>query len=160
MLGYSALSNRVFSRLTPAFWYPVEASQYQEIDNDTIEVTCKLLARVKQEADDNQVRFLLFLQYGGEIVLEEPYIVDDMKKVTECSQKAGIQVVDQFESLKALTQGNPDLVALYYTVEDDEFGHMTPKGNEHAAQLLAGVLKQVPSPPQSSALPNNDVVRN
>lgn len=160
VLGYSALSNHVFSRLTPGFWYPVEASQYEEVDNDTIDVTCKLLVRVKQQADDNQVRFLLFLQYGGELVLEEPYIVDDMRKVTECSQKAGIQVVDQFESLKALTQGNPDLVALYYSVEDDEFGHMTSKGNEHAAQLLAGVLKQVTPPPQSSALPDKDVVRN
>jgi hypothetical protein len=52
------------------------------------------------------------------------------------------------------------LVALYYLLEDEEYGHMTPKGNEHAAQLLAAALKQATPPPQSSALPTQDLTRN
>lgn len=160
VLGYSALSHHLFSRLAPAFWYPAEASLYEEVENEPIDITCKLLARLKQQTDGNQIRFLLFLQHGGELVLEEPVILPDMRKIAECAQQAGIQVVDQFAPLKALTQSNPDLVMLYYTLHDEEFGHMTSKGNEHAAQLLAGTLKEQANPPQSSALPEQGVLRN
>ena len=160
VLGYSALSNHLFSRLTPEFWYPAEASLYEEVENDPIDITCKLLARLKQRTDEHQIRFLLFLQHGGELVLEEPVILPDMKKIAECAQKSGIQVVDQFAPLKAVTNGNPDLVAQYYSLDGEEFGHMTSKGNEHAAQLLAGVLKEQSSAPQSSALPEQGVLRN
>ena len=172
VLGYSALSDHLFSRLAPGFWYPMTgASLYQEVENDPMDITCKLLARLKRQADDNQIRFLLFLQYGGELVLEEPVIVPDMKKVTECGQEAGIQVVDQFAPLQALTRGNSNLVTVYYTPYGREFGHMTSKGNEHAAQLLAGALKDTPPqsvasplgvspPPQSSALPEQNVLPN
>jgi len=160
VLGYSALSNHLFSRLTPEFWYPAEASLYEEVENEPIDIACKLLARLKQQTDDNQIRLMLFLQYAGELVLEEPVIVTDMKKITECSEKAGIHVVDQFAPLKAVTHSNPDLVVLYYRLNGEEFGHMTSKGNEHAAQLLAGALKEQITPPQSSALPGQDVLRN
>jgi hypothetical protein len=168
VLGYSALSNHLFSRLTPAFWYPQQASLYEEVTNDPVDITCKLLGRLKRQTDDNQIRLLLFLQYAGELVLEEPVIVQDMQKITDCSRAAGIQVLDQFAPLQALTRNNPDLVALYYTLDDEEFGHMTSKGNEHAAQLLAGALKEAPppqgqgvaAPPQNLVLPHQDVLRN
>ena len=160
VLGYSALSHHLFSRLAPAFWYPAEASLYKEVENQPIDITCKLLARLKQQTDEKQVRFLLFLQYGGELVLEEPVILNDMKTITECAQKAGIQVIDQFAPLKAVTRGDPALVMLYYSLHDEEFGHMTSKGNEHAAQLLASALSEQAAPPQSSALPEQGVVPN
>jgi hypothetical protein len=161
VLGYSALADRLFSRLTPAFWYREQASLYDEVEIDSVDVTCKLLGRLKQQTDEKQIRMLLFLQYSGELVLEEPVIVPDMKAITECSQKLGIEVVDQFASLRALTKSTPELVALYYDLIDDEFGHMTAKGNEQAAQVLAAALKQVtPPPPQSSALPSQDLTRN
>lgn len=174
VLGYSALSHHLFSRLAPHFWYPAEGSLYEEVENEPVDITCKLLARLKQQTDANQIRFLLFLQYGGELVLEEPVILPDMKKITECAQKAGIQVVDQFAPLKAVTRGDPELVALYYTLDEEEFGHMTPKGNGHAAQLLGAALKEqaLPaqgttlsseggdSPPQSSALPEQNILPN
>ena len=174
VLGYSALANYLFNRLTPEFWYPT-GSLYQEVQNDPIDITCKLLARLKKRADDEQIRVLLFLQYSGELVLEEPVIVPDMQKITECSRLADIQIIDQFASLQALTQGKADLVAQYYVRENADFGHMTSKGNEHAAQLLASALKEqggppqgvtshpqgnVGSTPQSSALPDMRILPN
>ncbi len=166
VLGYSALSDHLLGRLAPGFWYPAGAL-YEEVQNEPVDVTCKLLTRLKRQTDNDKIRLLLFLQYSGELVLEEPAIVPDMAKVTECARKAGIQVVDQFAPLQVLTRGSPDLVATYYTPYSREFGHMTSKGNEHAAQLLAGALnEQAPSkqsvttPPQSSALPNQNVLPN
>ncbi len=139
-LSYSALSDYLLSRLAPKFWYPNEASVYKEVETDPLDVTCRLLARLKNQTDRMNVRLLLFLQYGGEIVLEEPGVVYDMRRVTECALNAGIQVLDQFASLKKLTHGDPDLVAEYYSVHGSEFGHMSSKGNLHAARLLAHTL--------------------
>jgi hypothetical protein len=174
VLGHSALSDHLLSSLAPGFWYPT-ASLYVEVQNDPVDITCKLLVRLKKQADEKQIRFLLFLQYSGELVLEEPVIVPHMQKVTECSREAGIQVVDQFAPLQALTRGEPDLIAEYYVRENEDFGHMTSKGNEHAAQLLAAALKQQTAPPpqdaaspaaapapppQSSALPDPRILPN
>lgn len=143
-LGYSALSDHLFSRLAPAFWYPHQAMNYKEVDNQPMEIACRLLDRTKKLADERNIRTLVFMQYAGALVLEEPDIIDDMKTLTACVQKAGIQVVDQFAPLKQLTRGSEDLVAEYYTPDGQEFGHMTSKGNEHAAQVLAEALKAAP----------------
>jgi hypothetical protein len=150
-LGYSALSHHVFSRLTPAFWYPQQASVYREVANEPLKIICRLLEKTKQMSDDRDVRLLLFLQYAGEFVLEEPGIIPDMEHVTRCAQKAGIQVVDQFAPLKALTKGDADLVDEYYVVEGEEFVHMSSKGNRHAAQLLADALRNVDKIPPLNA---------
>jgi hypothetical protein len=154
VLGYSALSNHLFSRLTPSFWYPRQAALYTEVENDPLKIICRLLEKTKRQTDNQDVRLLLFLQYAGELVLEEPGIIQDMEHITKCAQEAGIQIVDQFAALKALTKGDMDLVAEYYVVDQsDEYGHMSSKGNRHAAQLLAGALRNTDeAPPLSSSL--------
>jgi lysophospholipase L1-like esterase len=140
-LSYSALADHLLSRLTPRFWYPRQASVYEAVDNDPVEVTCKLLKRLKNQTDLKNIRLLLFLQHDGERVLEEDKILPEMRNVTSCAQETGIQVVDQFASLKSVTDGDPDIVGQYYVIEDNEYGHMSSKGNEHAAQLLAAALR-------------------
>jgi len=146
VLGYSALSDHLLSRLAPSFWYPKQAETYQEVDNEPLEVICRLLQRTKAETDKESIRLILFMQYAGELVLEEPEIIPDMKAVTQCAEAAGIEVVDQFQPLKTLTQGDPDKVAEYYVVSNDEYGHMSSKGNQHAARLLAQALSDEYAP--------------
>ena len=62
-------------------------------------------------------------------------------------------MVDQFKPLRELTHGDMDLVAQYYAVQGEEYGHMVTKGNQHAAQLLAEALSKPPEAP--SAAPAN-----
>jgi len=159
VLGYSALGDHLLSRLAPSFWYPKQAETYQEADNDPLEVICRLLRRTKAATEEASIRLILFLQHAGEIVAEEPEIIQDMKAVTQCAQTAGIQVVDQFAPLRALTQGDPDKVAEYYVVTDDEFGHMSSKGNQHAARLLAQALSDDYAPVNAAleGAPSNPV---
>ena len=165
VLGHSALANHLFSRLSPAFWYPQEASVYREVDNEPLKVICRLLTKTKRLADDRDVRLLLFLQYAGELVLEEQEIIPEMAHITKCAQETGIQVVDQFAPLKAVTKGNVDLVAEYYDVQNDEFGHMSSKGNRHAAELLAKALNAEetdgePAGPQNATLVDGKPLQN
>jgi lysophospholipase L1-like esterase len=152
VLGYSALSNHLFSRLTPSFWYPRQAALYEEVENEPLKIICRLLEKTKRLSDDRDVRLLLLLQYAGELVVEEPGTIQDMKHITKCAQETGIEVVDQFAPLKALTKGDVDLVAEYYVVDHhEEYGHMSSKGNRHAAQLLAAAWRNAEETPALSS---------
>lgn len=160
MLSHSALANRLFTALAPTFWHPSASFVYKEVKTDPLDVTCRLLDRLKRRAQEDNIRTLLFLQYGGELVLEEPDIIPAMRSVADCARKAGFEVVDQFAPLQAETKGNPDRVAEYYSVYDDgEFGHMTSKGNEHAARLLAKAL-EAETPPINAQLDGTSAAPN
>lgn len=160
ILGYSALADHLASRAAPRFWHPSEASVFKQVDNDPREITCLLLQRLKRRTDETKIRLLVFTQYSGERVLAGTDISPDMRSVTECAQKAGIQVVDQFAPLQALIRGNPDLLATYYNrYHDGEFGHMFSKGNEHAAQLLAQALRVEPEAPGAALEPSVTPIR-
>ncbi len=158
-LGYSLLADHLLSRLAPKFWYPAEASVYREVINNPVDITCRLLKRLKRMTDTRKIQLLLFLQYGGELVLEEPEIVYDMRDVTLCARESEIEVVDQFAPLKALTNSNPVAVAEYYVLHNGEFGHMSSKGNDHAASLLAEAIKRLQLP-ANATLRNDNTLQN
>jgi hypothetical protein len=150
VLSYSALSDHLFSRLAPAFWYPHMAANYKEVENQPLQIICRLLDKTKRLTEEKNIRMILFMQYAGELVLEETSIIPDMQTLTDCAQKLGIQVVDQFKPLRELTHGDMDLVAQYYAVQGEEYGHMVTKGNQHAAQLLADALSKPPEVPSTA----------
>ena len=50
-------------------------------------------------------------------------------------------MVDQFAPLHAIVAaGGPTIIREYYWSYDGIFGHMTAKGNEHAANLIYAAL--------------------
>src|SRR5690606_32145635 len=65
VFGYSALANYLFGRLAYFYWYGPEQQVVTRVHTDdvAVEITCKLLARVKTKADASGIRTLLFLQY-------------------------------------------------------------------------------------------------
>jgi hypothetical protein len=51
-------------------------------------------------------------------------------------------VVDQFASLHAIVAADgPAIIRDYYFFNNGIFGHMTAKGNEHAANLIEPALR-------------------
>jgi hypothetical protein len=63
--------------------------------------------------------------------------------VVACAAAAGIRVVDQFEWLRPLALEVPERIAEYYVgmYNGSVYGHMTAKGNQHAAELLYAALQ-------------------
>jgi hypothetical protein len=77
-------------------------------------------------------------------MIESDRPTENAQKVMACARGAGIQVVDQFESLRAIAAGNPNALWSYYVSKDHIYTHMTSKGNRHAAELLAKALAAAP----------------
>ena len=138
VLGYSAFADYLFARLNPNYWYGKGGDDlYQKADNDDVVVTCALLKRLKAQTDKDGIRMVLVLQYYAQLILNSDRPGPSSQAVAGCARTLGIRVVDQFASLRQIVLGGPpNVIRAYYNYDDGVFGHMTAKGNEHAANLI------------------------
>ncbi|HEY7610711.1 MAG TPA: hypothetical protein VIF14_15895 [Alphaproteobacteria bacterium] len=138
VLGYSAAAHYFFARLNPKYWYGSGTrDEYRKAGVDPAAVTCALLRRLKAETDREGIRMILFMQYYAPQIIEADAPSENARRVVACAGAAGIRVIDQFASLHALERATPNALAAYYFAHDGELvGHMTLKGNEHAAAML------------------------
>jgi len=141
-LAYSALADHLLSRLAPNYWYGKDGVQFHKISTDVVAVTCALLARLKKQADRSQTRVILFMQYYAAIIVENDKPTEHAQRVIACAAAAGIEVVDQFGPLRAVAAADPNAIWSYYITKGEMFTHMTSKGNEHAAELLAKAVRK------------------
>jgi hypothetical protein len=135
---YSALATRL-TRLSDT-----RDQNYIRVKNDTIEVTCLLLQRVKRLADREGIRTLLAMQHGAYILRDLDAPLDRAIQVEACATAMGIQVVDEFNSLKAILRSDPSQLAVHYVMTNGAPGHMSEQGNAHMADLLAAALSGPP----------------
>ena len=141
-LGYSAFADYLLSRLNPNFWHgDPDRDLYQPSGADEVAVTCALLKRLKSRADQDGIHMMLVLQYYATLILESDRPGPHSQAVAACARDLGIRVVDQFPSLHAIVAGGgPTIIRDYYWFNDGIYGHMTAKGNEHAANLIHAAL--------------------
>jgi hypothetical protein len=84
---------------------------------------------------------LLLLQHMRQAVAEKTEPQEDVKKVAACAASMAIEVVDQFEGLRAIAAASPEGLGDYY-LQGEGDGQMSRKGNLHAAELLVRALKR------------------
>jgi hypothetical protein len=135
---YSALAARI-TRLTDA-----RDENYVRAKNDPVKVTCLLLQRIKRIADRAGIRTLLAMQHGAYILRDQDTPLDRAIQVETCATAMGIQVVDEFNSLKAILRADPSQLAAHYVMTNGAPGHMSEQGNAHMAGLLAAALSGPP----------------
>jgi hypothetical protein len=142
-LGYSAFVDYLLSRLNPNFWHgDTDQDLYEKSGADEVAVTCALLKRLKSRADQDGIHMMLVLQYYATLFLESDHPGPHSQAVAACAGKIGIRVVDQFAPLDAIVAaGGPTIIRDYYWFNDGIYGHMTAKGNEHAASLIEPQLR-------------------
>jgi len=140
-LGYSALADYLLARFNPNYWYSTDQQvHYRRVNVDEAEVTCALLRRLKTQADKDDIRTVLFMQYYAPLVLGSDRPSRNAQYVLACAQQAGLRVVDQFALLRRIAVADPNAMKEYYMHSGDTYGHMSPKGNRHAAHLLSLAL--------------------
>lgn len=142
-LAYSAVLDVVLAHVAPAFWLGNTDEQVmRKADNDPVAVTCALLQRLKARAETAGVQVLLLMQHGWKTVTETTEPGTDAKQVAACATAMGLEVIDQFTTLRAAAVESPGaLDDLYLSTSD--FGQMSSKGNRATAELLAGALGKV-----------------
>jgi len=143
-LGYFATADYVLARLTPGYWYGTESERYQRRPEvNEVAVTCALLRRVKAQADKDDIRTILFMQYYAYDILEASKPPRHAQRVIACAQAAGIRVADQFMSLRDIAVRRRSAMKEYYIYRpiDRGYGHMSAKGNRHAGHMLSQALR-------------------
>lgn len=149
ILGYSAVADVVLSLVAPGYWTGTAGQAvFQKADNEPVGVTCALLQRLKRRTDADGIRLLLFMQHGRIVIAQKEEPLDDAKKVTQCATATGIDVIDQFDALRAVAVANPNALREFYRK-----GRMSPKGNRHAAELLARAINKATATSPSTAKP-------
>jgi hypothetical protein len=142
VLAHSAVLDVVLSRLVPGYWVGKAGEQiFEEVGNDPVGVTCALLERVTKRAAEGGARVVLLLQHARKTVSESTEPEDDAKEVATCAAPLGVQVVDQFQSLRSLAIANPGALNDLY-LQGDGYGQMTSAGNWHVADLVARALNK------------------
>jgi lysophospholipase L1-like esterase len=140
ILGYSAVADHLFAGMAPNYWYGGGQKQWTRADTDAVRVTCKLLERLKKKVDADGIRMLLFMQYYAHVVMAADEPPDHARRVVQCAQAMGIQVVNQYRSLRALYVADRNALRGYYMTYGDTYTHMNAAGNVLAAKLLADAL--------------------
>jgi hypothetical protein len=142
-LGYSAAADYVLARLARDFWYATGTDwDYRYAGNGETEIVCALLRRLKARTEPDGIQMLLFTQYYATVVIGQERATRNIRRVSECARTAGIRVVDQLPSLREIERARPNSMSDYYNMHGGElYGHMTAKGNEHAANLLAPAIR-------------------
>src|SRR5262249_4522566 len=149
-LGHSLIADRLMAKLDPMGWY---GYTYAHIQNDPVDVACKLLQRLKRRTDALSIRTLLVVQYGSLLIEQDEQPPSDAQRVGECARFMGIQVVDEFATLRAVFKSDRATFARLYVSPTAPLGHMSATGNLRIAHLIADALKQPPTIGSTDASP-------
>jgi hypothetical protein len=146
-LANFAVVDRFMSTFFLDYWLSSSRSIFTKTNVDQVDVTCLLLQRFKAETDAAGVRLLLYLQYAGSHVIGPSRPPAHAALVRECAQSAGLQVVDEFDTLKSTAAtGIEHLRARYVTEQDGSTGHKSAAGNLAVAKLVEAALAQPVNP--------------
>ncbi len=69
-LGHSAVLDQFMAAFFANLWFTADGSSFLTVETDEVGVTCRLLARLKQEVDAANARLVLYLQYGAPEVVD------------------------------------------------------------------------------------------
>lgn len=136
VLGYSALVDYAMSRIDPRGWYAAGAHNAQG-SFDPIDVSCRLLDRLKTELAERNARAVLVIEpQWREVVLRAP--TRELDLIEQCARQAGVPIVDSLATWRLDYQADPQRVADYW--EKGQHRHLTEAGSRRLADLIAAVL--------------------
>jgi hypothetical protein len=144
VLGHLAIADQFMTAFFSNSWFSSDGTSYATVSNDVVDVTCRLLGRLKQETDADNVRLILYLQFGGLSVASSPHESEQSVGVGECARDLHIATVDEFTTLRNVYEKGSDNLRKYYHIEPNgAIGHKSSFGNMQAAQLLEPAIRNL-----------------
>ena len=141
--SYSMLFQWTTDRLGYADLWRKASVSYLRADNDPVEVSCKLLARLKAGADRQGVGLLFLMQYPGHVRHSEISRRPHARQVLDCARAAGIATVDLWDDLLNVHRRSfEEYRGLWASFDGKSFGHMSSAGNELVARRLMSEIER------------------
>jgi hypothetical protein len=145
VIGHSAIGDLLMSTIDAQSWYAGPGDVYRRVGTDEPEIVCRLLQRLKRQTDAQAIRTILVMQHGSSIILNLDEPRGAALRVEACARAMGIQVVDEFDTLKAIAKADPAAFAQHYVSTAGTLGHMSARGNALVAGLIAKALSEPPA---------------
>jgi len=145
ILAYSYIADRIMATVDSNNWYLGYRNIQVRAPNNSLNVTCLLLQRVKRQTERTGTRMILALQYPGGDIIRYDQSPPNVALVKECAESMGIQVVDTFGSLKAAYEQDPNrLWQVYQKAINGAYGHWSVGGHKFVARAIASALEEEP----------------
>lgn len=143
LLGRFQTVNFVMERLGRPEWFNDPRLTYRPVANDAVDVSCRLLARLRQTTAGRGVGMVFVMQYGGQMITTSAERSRNARGVLACARPLGFPVVDEWDTLKSLATTDIDAFKKLYVMHDNGrvFGHMSSEGNRHIAGLVAAAIE-------------------
>lgn len=143
LFGHSYLVQYLMTRLNLLQWWVAPAdihNQFVLSDRQAVEVSCLLMRRLREIYDHFDIPVALVFQHGpldGNKSI--PYWEKDRAYVTRCAEQERLPVVDIYQTLHTVYEGEGLAAYQQLWVMHDAgraYGHMSAKGNKLVANLV------------------------
>ncbi len=143
-LGHFAAVDQFMAAFFANSWFSSDGSSFLTVNNDPVDVTCRLLSRLKQKTDAAKVTLILYLQFGGSHIISAPSEAEQSVKVGQCARTAHIATIDEYAQLRGIFEKDPNGLRRYYQTEQDgSTGHKSSFGNMEVAKLVAAAVNDL-----------------
>jgi hypothetical protein len=141
LLGHFAVVDQFMVAFFADSWFSSDGSSFTTVKNDAVEVTCRLLARLKQKTDASHTALILYLQFAGSHIMSAPHEADQSVAVGNCARGLHIATIDEYAQLRGVFEKAPDALRKYYQIEPDgSTGHKSSFGNMEVAKSVAAAI--------------------
>jgi hypothetical protein len=139
--GHFAVADQLMSSFLPNFWFSSNGSVVTTINNDAVDVTCHLLARLKQHSEADHVVPVLYLQFASSHIFGAAGEARQSVAVAKCAQDLRIAIVDEYADLRRIHDDDPNALRKFYLITaNGSMGHKSPFGSMQAARLIASAI--------------------
>ena len=144
LLGHLAAVDQFMAAFFADLWFSSDGTSFATVNNDPVDVTCRLLARLKQKTDADHVVLILYLQFAGSHIISAPREADQSVGVGRCARNAHIATIDEYTLLRRVFEKDPNALRRYYQTEQDgSTGHKSSFGNMEVAKLVAAAINDL-----------------
>jgi hypothetical protein len=143
-LGHLAAIDQFMAAFFADSWFSSDGTSFATVNNDPVDVTCRLLVRLKQKTDAAHVALILYLQFGGSHIISAPGEADQSVGVGSCARNAHIATIDEYALLRGVFEKDPNALRRYYQTEQDgSTGHKSSFGNMAVAKAVAATVNKL-----------------
>jgi hypothetical protein len=140
-LSYSYVLDRLMARLDPGGWY----WRRVRVDNDPVDVSCRLLQRLKQETDRLNIRTILVSEHWAQEVIAADAPPPRLRMVEACARALGYQIADTFGAFRVDYRADPQRLKEYYASDiKGRPEHFSELGNRRVAEIVSAALAAEP----------------
>ena len=144
ILGHSHLVHRLMSRLYPDVWHSNARDMYR-VRNNPVDVSCRLLQRLKQKTDKLEIRAVIVSEIWSEEIMAADAAPAKLRLVEQCAQGMGYQLADTFGLFRAIHKAEPKRLDEYYVFTNSRPVHFSELGNRRVAEIVAVTLAVEPT---------------